>query len=141
MEAGQLLDTHHLKRTACREGIINVITTADEALSEDEIRKRLIRKYDRTTLYRSFKTLEESHIIHRIVIDSQLVKYALVDTPYRDHRHIHFYCNNCNKVLCMESKTSMDIHLPDGYTKDETEIIIKGMCAVCKRQKQTNCKT
>jgi Fur family ferric uptake transcriptional regulator len=76
----EILNNHNLKRTSCREGIIEVIMTAKQALSENEIRERLVGIYDRTTFYRSFKTLEEHNIIHKIVLDNQLVKYALDNT-------------------------------------------------------------
>jgi Fur family transcriptional regulator, ferric uptake regulator len=71
------LHDRNLKRTSCREGIISVIMDADQPLSENQIRERLTGTFDRTTFYRSFKTLQESEIIHKIVVDNQLVKYAL----------------------------------------------------------------
>ena len=77
MKAVDILNHHNLKRTSCREGIIEVVMAAKQALSENEIRERLAGNYDRTTFYRSFKTLEEHKIIHKIVVDNQLVKYAL----------------------------------------------------------------
>ncbi|NLF42620.1 MAG: hypothetical protein GX587_07990 [Bacteroidales bacterium] len=57
MKALEILNNHNLKRTSCREGIIEVVMEAKQALSENEIRERLIGNYDRTTFYRSFKTL------------------------------------------------------------------------------------
>ena len=71
------LNKHKLKRTSCREGIIQTIISANHPLSESEIREQLAGNYDRTTFYRSFKTLEEHRIVHRIIIDNQTVKYAL----------------------------------------------------------------
>lgn len=77
MKPIEVLTNHNLKRTSCREGIIDVIMSKGNALSENEIRELLAGNYDRTTFYRSFKTLEEHKIIHKIVVDNQLVKYAL----------------------------------------------------------------
>ena len=62
MKPIEILNKHNLKRTSCREGIIQVIINANSALSENEIRERLEGTYDRTTFYRSFKTLEEYNI-------------------------------------------------------------------------------
>ncbi len=70
MKALDVLYSHNLKRTSCREGIIEVLMAANEALSEIEIREQLAGNYDRTTFYRSFKTLEENKILHRIVVDN-----------------------------------------------------------------------
>ena len=37
MEPLEILSSHNLKRTSCREGIIKVIMSTEEALSENEI--------------------------------------------------------------------------------------------------------
>lgn len=134
MKAVEILNNHNLKRTSCREGIIDVVMNAEQALSENEIRERLSGNYDRTTFYRSFKTLEEHKIIHKIVVDNQLVKYALDVAVTHKKEHAHFFCNSCNTVKCMENLPVQTYPLPEGYTYMETEVIIKGMCAHCKNQ-------
>lgn len=134
MKAVEILNNHNLKRTSCREGIIDVVMNAGQALSENEIRERLSGNYDRTTFYRSFKTLEEHKIIHKIVVDNQLVKYALDVAVTHKEEHAHFFCNSCNTVKCMEHLPVQTYPLPEGYTSLETEVIIKGMCAHCKNQ-------
>ncbi|NPD43992.1 MULTISPECIES: Fur family transcriptional regulator [unclassified Lentimicrobium] len=134
MKPVDILNNHHLKRTSCREGILKVVQTAKQALSENEIRERLEGNYNRTTFYRSFKTLEEHHIIHKIVIDNQLVKYALDNTVTHKEEHAHFYCKECNTVKCMENIPVQKYQLPDGYSDTETEVLIKGLCSICKNQ-------
>jgi len=101
MNSIEVLNSHNLKRTSCREGIIDVMLTAKEALSENEIRDKLLGNYDRTTFYRSFKTLEEHHILHRIVVDNLKVKYAVNPALTGAQAHAHFYCKECNTVLCL----------------------------------------
>ena len=102
-----ILNRHNLKRTSCREGIIEVIMTANEALSENEIRERLSGNYDRTTFYRSFKTLEEYKIIHKIVVDNQLVKYAL-DYPLPAHCEIEVF-SEVKKILYGDGASFQDV--------------------------------
>lgn len=133
MKPYEVLANHNLKRTSCREGIIKVIMTANYALSENEIRERLVGNYDRTTFFRSFKTLEENKIIHKIVVDNQLVKYALDNSVTLKNEHVHFYCNECNSVQCLESVPIEKPLLPIGYIGIEAEMIIKGICNVCKK--------
>ena len=134
MKPVDILNMNNLKRTSCREGIIEVVMTANQALSENEIRGRLVGNYDRTTFYRSFKTLEEHKIIHKIVVDNQLVKYALDNTFTHKDEHAHFFCNDCNTVKCMDDVPVQRYLLPDGYSDVETEVLIKGTCANCKNQ-------
>ena len=124
MKTIDILNNHSLKRTSCREGIIEVIMTSNQALSENEIRERLSGNYDRTTFYRTFKTLEEHGII----------KFAIDNSIIHNKGHAHFYCNECHTVKCLESVVVKEIKLPEGYTKAETEILIKGICAVCGKE-------
>lgn len=136
MNPKEILNSHSLKRTSCREGIIEVVMTAKQALSENEIRERLAGNYDRTTFYRSFKRLEEHNIIHKIVVDNQLVKYALHNTVTHKDEHAHFYCNECNTVQCMDNIPVKRYQLPEGFLEGETEVLIKGVCANCKNQRK-----
>ena len=133
MTALDILYHHQLKRTSCREGILEVVLKANEALSENEIREQLAGNYDRTTFYRSFKTLVEHQIIHKIVVDNQLIKYALDNKITHKDDHAHFYCNTCQTVKCMDSVPVQKYDLPEGYSDAETEVIIKGTCALCKK--------
>lgn len=133
MNAREILKKHNLKRTACREEILKAVMKADQALSENEIKETFKGNYDRTTLYRSFKTLEDYNIIHRIVIENHLVKFALHVAVNHKDLHAHFFCNQCNTVKCMYSVPVQEYHLPDGFSNDDTEVIIKGTCADCKK--------
>ena len=132
MKAVEILNNHKLKRTSCREGIIGVIINAEQALSENEIRAQLEGHYDRTTFYRSFKTLKEHKIIHKIVVDNQLVKYALDNSVSHKDEHAHFYCHECHTVKCMDNMPIPNYQLPEGYSDVETVVLIKGTCVNCK---------
>ncbi len=134
MKPVEVLNSHNLKRTSCREGIIEVLMSIDKALSEEEIRELLHGNYDRTTFYRSFKTLEEHKIIHKIIIDNQLVKYALDNSITNKKEHVHFYCKKCNTVQCLEEVPFQKYQLPKGYSQIETEVIIKGTCSYCQKE-------
>ena len=131
LQAREILQRHKLKRTSCREGIIQLILSTDTALSEHEIRERLEGNYDRTTFYRSFKTLIENKIIHKIVVDNQMVKYALDIAVSHQKPHAHFYCEQCESVLCMNNAQITIPELPHGYKIFESELILKGLCAAC----------
>lgn len=134
MKAVDILNKHKLKRTSCREGIIEVVMSAGSALSESEIRDRLVGNYDRTTFYRSFKTLEQCNIIHKIVVDNQIIKYELDNSITSKKEHAHFYCNNCKTIQCLDGiEITMPV-LPDGYKIQELELILKGECTQCTSQ-------
>ncbi|ASB48255.1 Fur family transcriptional regulator [Alkalitalea saponilacus] len=131
MNPSEILFSHNLKRTSCREGIIQVIGSNETALSEQEIRQQLEGNYDRTTYFRSFKTLEDSGIIHKIVVDNQTIKYALGAYNKENRKHAHFYCSKCQKVKCMTTVLTPEVPMPEGYRISETNLIIKGTCNNC----------
>lgn len=126
-----LLHRHNLRTTSCRQGILDILSQSAEALAENEIKQQLDSSHDRTTIYRSFKTLIDNNLIHKIVVDNNLVKYALNPKWYSQNDHVHFYCKQCDKLVCIESEQHMGIALPEGFSAAETEIIIKGTCKTC----------
>lgn len=131
MKAQDILHKHNLVCTSCRQSIIDTIVNTGHAISEDEIKQRVEATYDRTTFYRSFKTLIENGIIHKIVVDNQLVKYALTENNEASKNHVHFYCNQCGIVECLPDAVIKSPLLPNGYRQVEAELIIKGFCNQC----------
>lgn len=130
-EAGELLHSHKLRKTSCRQGILDILASASEALTENEIKSMLDKHHDRTTIYRSFRTLLENGLIHKIVLDNQLVKYALNPKTDARHEHVHFYCKYCEKLVCIEMEKFHGVTLPAGFEASETEVIVKGTCKKC----------
>jgi Fur family ferric uptake transcriptional regulator len=135
MNVLELLKSHQLKKSAPRVAILNVLTNANAPQSEAEIKQAIGDLYDRITFYRSMHSLYESGLIHKIVIDNLQVKYALNDCS-RGHshevNHVHFYCYKCCRVQCLEQIETGKYSLPDGYMKNECNVLIKGTCNVCK---------
>ena len=105
------------------------------AFPENEIREKLSGNYDRTTFYRSFKILLEKSIIHKIVVDNQMIKYALDNSITHKNKHAHFYCKKCDSVICLDNIPIEEPEVPQGFEASETEIIIKGVCSTCKNSK------
>ncbi len=105
------------------------------ALSENEIKGKFLDLFDRVTFYRTLITLEESEIIHKIVLNDNLVKYAL-----NKHHHVignlhsHFHCNGCDDVICLEGKTKFDVELPVDFVQKEVFVLIEGVCASCNKE-------
>lgn len=132
MNPSELLHSYQLRRTSCREGILEVILSAGEALSENDIRERLGGHYDRTTFYRSFKTLVDCKLLHRIVPEDSIARYA-VQPPTGDKQdHPHHYCTRCHAVHCLSDVALLRPEMPGEFTAEATEMLIKGRCGECK---------
>ena len=130
--AEKILHKYGLKGTGCRKFIVSRLLESEMALSENEIKGEITDLFDRVTFYRTLITLEESEIIHKIVLNDNLVKYAL---NKRHHvigdLHSHFHCEGCDDVFCLEGKTKFDVELPIDFVQKEVFVVIEGVCASC----------
>ena len=131
MNSIQILRQNKLKCTDCRAGILDVLMKSEVALSENDIKLALHDQFDRTTFYRSFKTLLEHELLHKVRVDSES-KY-MVSTPDETLplNHYHFYCVKCGKVFCINDAIKNPLSLPEGFKAHFTELIVKGNCAAC----------
>ncbi len=132
MNAPDILKSYNLKRTACRELIVEVIMSAKVALSENEIVDKMTASFDRTTFYRSFKSLVESNVLHRVFLDEGVVKYALsLEDNKPMHQHAHFQCVKCKKVSCLADTLINITNIPSELNIQSYHILLKGVCRSC----------
>lgn len=128
----EILQEHDLKNTSCRKYVITRLLNSHSALSEDEIKETFPNLFDRVTLYRTLKTLEEKDIIHKIVLNDHSIKYALSDNQNNeDMLHSHFHCERCDDVLCLHGHTHVDAELPQRFVRKKVYVVIEGLCANC----------
>ena len=133
--AESILHKYGLKGTGCRKFIVSRLLESDIALSENEIKVDYPDLFDRVTFYRTLITLEESEIIHKIVLNDNSVKYALNKHHSKGgNLHSHFHCGACDDVFCLEGKTDFDAQLPDNFTISEIFVVIEGLCSDCNIQ-------
>lgn len=133
MKAEEIIHLAHLTRGACREGIINTLLESKTALSEQEIKSKLKDKFDRTSIYRTFKTLLENGILHQINIEKGLVKYAVNLPSQNTPSHVHFYCSDCQKVICIDQPIPSTTLVQSGFSIQAAELVIKGKCPECNK--------
>jgi Fur family ferric uptake transcriptional regulator len=136
MNATEILQHHEVKKTAPRVAIIQALQKGRSPLSESELKDDLGDFYDRTTFYRSMQTLAEAGVIHRIVVDNLLVKYVLNDCEHGHHHqpdHVHFYCQQCKALICMDELKTPRYELPSGFKQQTCEVIIRGLCVKCNQ--------
>lgn len=139
MNTADILQIHGLKKTTPRVALVEVLKQSPKAMSEQEAKEKLGPLYDRITFYRSVQTLEEAGVIHRIVADNTVVKYALNHCAHgHKHQidHVHFYCTHCQSVVCLNDVKTMPYALPSDYKIDSCEVLIKGTCGQCNSVKQ-----
>jgi Fur family ferric uptake transcriptional regulator len=130
METKKLLNNHNLSITQGRLNIMNIFLQSKVGLSEKDIQKRLYRKMDRATIYRTLKIFRKAGIIHPISAEGSATKYVLKKEPIE---HLHFKCTRCGDITCLADIEISGFKLPKGYTKSASNFLIIGICNECNR--------
>ena len=95
----------------------------------------LLNKMDRVTLYRVLKDFEETGLVHKIIDMGGVTRFALCkhSCPDGNHsdNHVHFNCQDCNKVFCMDKIVVPELRMPKGYRAMGAHTLLYGLCSNC----------
>jgi Fur family ferric uptake transcriptional regulator len=66
-----------------------------------------------------------------------LSKYALCKDACTDHQHndehLHFHCEVCGNIFCLNIPGLPDYNLPKGYSIKQMHISAEGICVSCSK--------
>ncbi|WP_044172264.1 Fur family transcriptional regulator [Flectobacillus major] len=133
------LKAYSLRQTECREEILDIFLTKAYALAHADVETQMSEKFDRVTVYRTLKTFLDKGLIHKVLDDEGGIKYALCkdDCHTSDHKHhhdhVHFKCTNCGLTTCLDHVVIPTIALPEGYKRQETNLLVQGVCKDCSK--------
>jgi len=129
------LEIRNIKPTAMRELVLKVLSEQTAAISLADL-EQTFEKADKVTLYRTLKTFEENKLIHSIDDGTGSVKYALCKETCQCHPedlHVHFLCDKCKKVYCLNDIPVPTINLPKDFSLESVNMVVKGVCFNCKK--------
>ncbi|ANQ48958.1 transcriptional repressor [Flammeovirga yaeyamensis] len=137
-EAIDILNNAELRRTASRVSILDIFMNSKVALSENILENQLEGICDRATIYRTLKTFINKGILHRVIDENNIVKFAMCNTNHcsehdHSHDHVHFKCQECGDTECMDDLPIQSVTLPNGYKAKETNYLILGVCKDCNK--------
>ena len=128
-----LLKRKKLSETPFRKEVLAIFNNYDSAIPLATVEKEL-KDFNRITLYRTIKKFIEKGIIHEITISGEESNYALCQedcsTNAHQHQHIHFKCECCHKIFCVEVEKFPAIELGN-YKINQLEIQATGLCNHC----------
>lgn len=137
MAIDELLKRNHLSATSIREEILRVFISSRSPISMSELKDRMGRNCDRVTLYRNLKNFTRKGILHEVYLDKQESRFVMPENivdPDKDYaEHLHFKCTKCDMVKCLTDQEIMNIKLPEGYTMQETNFVVFGLCDKCSK--------
>lgn len=134
-ELNKLLDQHHLKKTAARLKVLEILSKRKVATSQPDLEQIIGQQIDRVTLYRVLSAFEKQGLIHRILDHHGTANYALCSsscTPeaHRDE-HVHFNCIKCQRIFCLDHLGVPEAKLPEGFKELSRNLTYFGTCSQC----------
>jgi len=130
-----ILKKHKLRITDCRAEILEHFTIKGIALSHADIEKHFGETYDRVTIYRTLNTFLESGLVHKVPDDAGQQKYAVchADCGVHVHHdlHVHFKCQKCDSINCLDETPIPEIILPNGFQFKDANFLVSGICNKC----------
>lgn len=137
MDIPELLKSKQLSLTRGRINLLRILTETHHPISGKEIEKRMGGKCDRATIYRNLSVLSSKGIIQKILSENSLkFKFNPENDQHNSQNdHIHFQCEKCHKLICLEELQVNDFPLPEGYSKIENQFLILGICKNCNNER------
>ena len=128
-----LLKQKKLSETPFRIEVLNIFNNYNNAIPLSVLENELTN-FNRITLYRTIKVFIEKGIIHEIALSGGESNYAMCndgcDTVGHHHQHVHFKCNKCDTIFCIEVNKFPAIDIPN-HKIDQLEIQASGVCSAC----------
>ncbi len=131
-----LLKAQALSVTDGRKEILGLFLSRKGALAHADIEKKLGDRFDRVTIYRTLQVFVDKGLIHSIPTKDNTIRYALCKEDcasghHHDH-HVHFVCKQCDNTYCLDEVATPSVKLPRGYTINQVEMVVSGVCKSCQ---------
>ncbi|OQX95605.1 hypothetical protein B6I21_04545 [candidate division KSB1 bacterium 4572_119] len=127
-----------IRPTKVRKDVLGLFSRVEFALSHADIERHIKQKFDRVTIYRTLEMFEKSGLIHKVIDDTGVTKYAShgyggCDVHFRHHKtnHLHFKCTECGNIYCMCSVEVPKIDFPIDFELKILKLSAEGICKKC----------
>ena len=141
MDIVQQIRDKGLKATPARQLVYGELTRSHMAYSHAEL-EALFIDMDRVTLYRILKDFEDAGLVHKVFDTQGSTRFAICHhtCPGKHHaeNHVHFNCNDCGKMFCLQAVQTPEINIPSGFKVAGMHTLIYGSCEKCNQQRETN---
>ncbi len=102
-----------------RRAVLRAFLAKTYAQSSHDLEQGLDANTDRITLYRTLKTFEEKGVIHRVIDNTDILRYALCSRECARHAHtddhVHFKCSACLHTYCLNQVAIPAVALPGAF--------------------------
>lgn len=132
-----LLEHAGVRPTSNRILVVRTLLGSQSPLSLIDIETEL-QTLERSSISRVLSLLLDRHLIHAMEDGRGVVKYEVCsshDHGECDDSHVHFYCEECEKVFCFRNVSTPSIDVPEGFDVHAVNFMLKGVCPECRRKR------
>lgn len=133
----EMLARRDIQPTAIRLLVLDVLMRAKQSLSLTDLDNAL-DTVDKSTIYRTLTLFLGHHLIHSIDDGTGSFKYAVCQDDCScavGDLHTHFHCERCNRTFCFSNLPAPMVKLPESFTIDSINYVLKGLCPECAAHK------
>ncbi len=133
--------------TAGREAILDVLMSADQHLSAEDVYNKVHptnAAVGLTTVYRTLEILVNMGLVFKFDFGDGRARYELVEGSKKSHHHHHLVCTKCMRIIDYTEFINDEIELlkktekglAQKYGFDITNHLIQfyGICSECQRR-------
>lgn len=130
----QILTAHGIKPTANRINVVRALAQADSPMTMNELEFSIL-SIDKSGVFRVLSEFKKHHLVHVIEGGNDSSRYELCHATQgekHDDIHVHFFCEQCHRTLCLHDIAIPSLPLPEGFTVKDVNYLIKGICPTCQ---------
>lgn len=92
---------------------------------------------DKSSVFRVLTLLLEQGVVHGVEDGRGITRYEICRGDHHRHGadddlHAHFYCEKCNRVFCFPQINTPAVDMPEGFSVNSINFMIKGICPDCQ---------
>jgi Fur family ferric uptake transcriptional regulator len=128
------LSKQGIKPTSTRILILKDILKRKAVFSLADLETEL-QTIDKSTIFRTLALFLKQRLIHTIDDGSGSLKYSVCEEDCDcsiERQHVHFYCRECKQTFCLRETQVPTVDLPEGFSSDSINYVVKGLCSSCK---------
>lgn len=129
------LKLREIRPTAMRILILKTLMDFQRAVSLADL-ENVLDTVDKSTIFRTINLFLGQHLIHCVDDGSGSLKYAVCSEECNctvEELHSHFYCEKCHRTFCFKNIHVPVVKLPEGFTVESINYVLKGLCPECSR--------
>lgn len=129
----EMLAQRDIQPTAIRLLILDAMMQAQQSVSLMDL-DNMLDTVDKSTIYRTLTLFLGHHLIHSIDDGTGAFKYAVCGDQCScevNDLHTHFHCERCNRTFCFTNLPAPLVKLPEGFTINSINYVLKGLCPEC----------